>query len=77
MLSLRDCIAMTDIPEDKLLELARREHLPVMLAVALAAQRGSELPATQRRQARRDAAGRRRSDFHGSRQPNRISPSPE
>jgi len=43
MLSLQDCIAMTDIPDDKLLELARREHLPVMLAVALAAQRGSNL----------------------------------
>ncbi len=43
MLSLRDCIAMADIPEDKLQELARREHLPLMLAVALAAQRGNEL----------------------------------
>ena len=43
MLSLRDCIAMADIPEDKLQELARAEHLPMMLAVALAAQRGSEV----------------------------------
>ncbi|MDH3691332.1 MAG: hypothetical protein OEU36_17960 [Gammaproteobacteria bacterium] len=43
MLSLQDCIAMADIPDDKLLELAKREHLPVMLAVALAAQRGSDL----------------------------------
>jgi hypothetical protein len=43
MLSLQDCIAMADIPEDKILELARREHEPVLLAVALAAQRGSEL----------------------------------
>jgi len=43
MLSLKDCIAMTDIPDDKLLELARHEHLPVMLAVALSAQRGSNL----------------------------------
>jgi hypothetical protein len=39
MLSLQDCIAMADIPVDKLLELAKREHLPVMLAVAMASQR--------------------------------------
>jgi len=43
MLSLQDCVAMADIPDDKFLELAKREHLPVMLAVALAAQRRNEL----------------------------------
>ena len=46
MLSLKDCIAMADIPESRLRELEQREHLPVMLAVAIAAQRREGLVLT-------------------------------
>ena len=76
MLSLRDCIAMADIPEDKLQELARREHEPMMLAVALAVQRGNELA----RQRRDNPSNWARQADHGvdpAASSNPISPTPE
>ena len=76
MLSLRDCIAMADIPEDKLQELARREHLPMMLAVALAAQRGSELVA-QKHATRRHPQRAMNAGLNPAACSNPINPEPE
>lgn len=76
MLSLRDCIAMADIPEDKLQELARREHEPMMLAVALAVQRGNER-ARQKYVKRRYPPRATDAGLNPAARSNPISPGPE